>query len=65
MEFIQSAEEVKEAEGDMLPVVLNPETSGDSCFSFDIYKSHLSSKYLGHTVIYANVISSTMNVIEW
>ena len=67
MEFIRGKDStVPEPKEDRVPLILTPNIyNTDPKFDFKTYKTFLTSKHFGHTVIYSDVIPSTMPVLDW
>ncbi|CAL8365217.1 unnamed protein product [Lota lota] len=66
LKVVSSAEQdglVLEA-GSLALVTRPPEPPSWDHFSLDTYKSHLRTRILGHTVLYADVIPTTMDLLE-
>jgi len=52
--------------GGTVLTVLTDSQSADQCtFSHEIYRQHLTTRLLGNVVLYADVTTTTMHVIDW
>lgn len=50
--------------GSLVLVTQPPEPPSWEHFSWDAYRSHLHTRVLGHTVLYADVVPTTMDLLE-
>ena len=50
---------------DILPVITDSSSQHEKCqFNWDLYKRNLLTRTLGRTVIYSDIVTSTMDVLD-
>jgi hypothetical protein len=64
LKFIENTQAMNtEITPDLVPVIVDPEESNLS-FNMKIFREHLHSKVLGNTVLYGEVVTSTMPLVD-